>query len=102
MTEKTKQLLDAPFEIRPCEVGYDVVTAYNSIAEGRVFVAHTDSKADAKRIARLPELYDALMDAAVQLYPDAFLANDKCRLCFKTQCKGREWIELLRKVRDGE
>jgi len=54
------------------------------------------------KVQYLPELYDALMDAAVQLYPDAFLANDKCRLCFKAQCKGREWSELLRKVKDGK
>lgn len=94
MTDETKRIFDAPWQIwgDGCQV-CDIRGTERAYCE--------DIK-DSARFARLPELYDALMDAAVQLYPDAFLANDKCRLCFKTQCKGREWIELLRKVRDGK
>ena len=105
MTDETKRLFDAPWKavedkdndfpfmhhVNVCtNNGAGHVIAYDCIGD------------DGNRLAHLPELYDALMDAAVQLYPDAFLSNDKCRLCFKAQCKGREWIELLRKVRAGE
>ena len=116
MTEETAKIFDAPWE----DASYVVEDmSYFDIkdAHGQVFcscwVQYYTSKEkpgideDAaertmNRILRLPELYDALMDAAVQFCPDAFLANDECRLCPKEQCKGREWIELLRKVRNGE
>lgn len=94
MTDETKKLFGAPWQI--WGDGCQVCDTHGTER------AYCEDIKDSARLARLPELYDALMEAAVQLYPDAFLANDKCRLCFKAQCKGREIVELLRKVRDGE
>ncbi len=101
MNEETKELFDAPWTIK-YQVHEGWGTGFEIDTTNGMGVAVSPREEDANRIARLPELYDALMDVAVQLYPDAFLANDKCRLCFKAQCKGREIVELLRKVRDGE
>lgn len=113
MTDETKKLFDAPWEIRPCNVGYDVVSAYNSIAEDRIFVAHADSKATVNCLARLPELYDALMEAKNEMF---IILNEwalgKSEVDYLASYKEREGKnnyeffneiqELLRKVRDGE
>jgi hypothetical protein len=114
MTKEIKKLFAAPWELRPCDVGYDVISAYNSIAEDRIFVAHADSKSAANRLARLPELYDALIKntyercanvrASLRCYPltiEEFIrgACDCDTKCAWGYCK--TW-ELLRKVRDGE
>ena len=99
MTEETAKIFNAPWEAEEYKHGKGAFVVRNN---GGYLVAENMSEQDAARLARLPELYDALMDAAVQFCPDAFLANDECRLCPKEQCKGREWIELLRKVREGE
>ena len=97
MTEETKKLFDAPW--RAIEHDYD---NWFSIIDSVGFELARDIpyKEDANRIALLPELYDALMEAAVKYCPDAFFANDECRLCPDKKCIGRKWIELLRKVRD--
>lgn len=94
MTDETKKAFTAPWHSNLKE-------DYVEDAKGFV-IAKCLSNPITNCFSHLPELYDALMDVAVQIYPDAFLANDKCRLCFKAQCKGREIVELLRKVRDGE
>lgn len=65
-------------------------------------VAISFDEKDANRIARLPELYEALMYLVVNYCHEAFLSCDECRLCPDKNCKGRKWVELLRKVRDGE
>ena len=117
MTDATKKLFDAPWEIRPCNVGYDVVSAYNSIAEDRIFVAHADSKSTANRIARLPELYDALAEATRDYCSDCVereiryknipsdydVVISGCPSCKDgDKCPPLTWLELLRKVRNGE
>lgn len=114
MTNETKKLFDAPWEIRPCNVGYDVVSAYNSIAEDRIFVAHADSKSTANRLARLPELYDALVEAVSVLcetcsmtgvyhvHADYIMQNGCPRKNKDDKCRSEKWMELLKKVRDGE
>jgi len=114
MTDETKKLFDAPWEIRPCDVGYDIVSAYNSIAEDRIFVAHADSKSTANRIARMPELYDALLHCIctscnVCIYDHCGspvdceqLLSQECTYEDSKLCFEHEVRELLKKVRDGE
>lgn len=107
MTNETKKLFDAPWEILPCNVGYDVVSAYNSIAEDRIFVAHADSKSTANRLARLPELYDALMEA-MQYHCSSCVGFDVSDIpisnilknCQRVDCCAHRWLKLLQKVRD--
>lgn len=93
MTEETKKLFDAPWEATDADFVVD---------NDGYWICSCESPETANRLARLPELYDALMEAAVNYCPDAFFANDECRLCPDKKCIGRKWIELLRKVRDGE
>ena len=99
MTDETKRIFDAPWEVclekrgsfyRPC------------ICSSDTKIASVCTKENANRFVRLPELYDKLMWAVVQHCPDAFLALDECRLCPDKKCKYREIVELLRKVRDGK
>lgn len=98
MTDETKKLFDAPYKVYETRNGYNVICTNKVLPQ----LCWTTDKKDANRLARLPELYDALMEAAVKYCPDAFFANDECRLCPDKKCIGRKWIELLRKVRDGE
>ena len=94
MTDETKKLFDAPWRIHKTYPNF-VMNSNNLI------VAECRQKT-ANRIARLPELYDALMYLVVNYCHEAFLSCDECRLCPDQNCKGRKWVELLRKVRDGE
>ena len=94
MTEETKKLFDAPWQI--CGDGCQVCDTRGT---ERV---HCDDIKDSARYAHLPELYDKLMWSVVQKCPDAFLALDECRLCADKKCEYREIVELLRKVKDGK
>lgn len=110
MTDSTKNLFDAPWYVFSSTD--DEITVIEN-ESGRV-LAELDDVKTANRLARLPELYDALanavrdtcQDCVDQVYdhPTGYdpveygcLFKDKncCEMC-------RSWIELLRKVRDGE
>lgn len=94
MTEETKKLFQAPWTVD----GGLIRDCYDRM----LFSTRVCRNMDTKRMSHMPELYDALMEAAVKYCPDAFFANDECRLCPDKKCIGRKWIKLLRKVRDGE
>ena len=114
MTDETKKLFDAPWEVclekrgsfyRPCVVSSDTK------------IASVCTKENANRIAHLPELYDALQTVAYEnchmcLYrhvervsempsPDD-MAKTGCQISDYPHCPNKTWWELLRKVRDGE
>jgi hypothetical protein len=110
MTDETKELFDAPYKVYETRNGYNVICTNKVLPQ----LCWTTGKKDANRLARLPELYDALanavrdacQDCVDQVYdhPTGYdpvkqgcLFKDKncCEMC-------RSWIELLRKVRDGE
>ena len=102
MTDETKKLFSAPWEARIVIVMSKVGDEIRVVDARKYPVATCDKMEDAARIARLPELYDALMYFVVNDCPHAFISNDECRLCPDKECKTREAVELLRKVRDGE
>ena len=93
MTEETAQIFDAPWK---------AVNHMHVVSRSDDPIGVTCDEHNAHRISHLPELYDALMWATVQYCPDAFLSLDECRLCGEKKCKGRECVELLRKLRNGE
>jgi hypothetical protein len=93
MTRSTKKLFNAPWK----STEQDFVVDSN----GHAFT-QTETREQANRLARLPELYDELMYFVVNDCPHAFISNDECRLCPNKKCKTREAVELLRKVRDAE
>ena len=105
MTDETKQLFDAPWTggMRKDRMAEEcvVVSDHNFTIAAQVY-----TKEDANRLARLPELYDALVDllihkgcssAKIDGCPLQGPAWVKCR-----KCELLPYIELLRKVRDGE
>ena len=102
MTDETKRIFDAPWKVRVCEKGNPEFESILVAKKTGWLVGRDMEYKTAKRVARLPELYDKLMWAAVQKCPDAFLTLDECRLCTDKKCEYREIVELLRKVRDGK
>jgi hypothetical protein len=110
MTDETKNLFDAPWYV--FSAPDDEITVIEN-ESGRV-LAELDDVKTTNRLARVPELYDALANAVRDACQDCVdqvydhptdydpvkygcLFKDKncCTMC-------RSWIELLRKVRDGE
>ena len=87
---------DTPLRVVSDDAGYIVYNNSNEI------VCQDAYYVDAKRMARMPELYDAL----------TFVVHDKCSNCgfavatapvdFCKDCKYKTFTELLKKVRDGE
>ena len=116
MTDSTKKLFDAPWKLYEYRDDYDhwfqVLTN-----GGRLIASRIVNKEDYNRIARLPELYEALMVAAYEhcrvcLYghakdarqmpkPDD-MARNGCTLSDFPHCPNRNWWNLLKKVRYGE
>lgn len=109
MTDSTKQLFDAPWGVHHAENG----DFYLYCNERHIAVVETES--DANRLARLPELYDALEDAAERVYKKCvafwfpgqkfdFPQNFADFICpiTKAGCFCENWLNLLRKVRDVE
>lgn len=109
MTDSTKQLFDAPWKKRAWEDDFAVFDSKT------FFVCFSCSEEDAARIARLPELYDALEDAAGRVckkcvafwfpgqkfdFPQNF-ADFICPIT-KAGCFCENWLNILRKMRDGE
>ena len=101
MKAETENLFDAPWTVTREEIRKDTVRY--CVAKAHLDLVAVDlTHEDAHRIARLPELFDALMGYVVNDCPHAFISNDECRLCPDKKCKTREAVELLRKVRDGK
>ena len=102
MTDETKKHFFAPWKAEEYKHGKGAFVVRNN--EGYL-VAENMSKQDANRFARLPELYDALMQAAKRCCSSA---DDKCpkqgavMWAHCRKCTVLPWLELLRKVRDGE
>ena len=106
MTKETQKIFDAPWHV----ARHSFVEAENGIE-----IASLSTDTDANRIARLPELYDALEDAAERVckkcvafwfpgqkfdFPQNF-ADFICPIT-KAGCFCENWLNLLRKVRDGK
>ena len=109
MTDETKKLFDAPWKVDKVDFKSDIFGVGSTIL--RIFdkteeliTAHIPDEKTANRIARLPELYDALMDAAKSYCQAADFDCPKkyCAWCSAGKCKALKWLDLLRKVRDGE
>ena len=113
MTDETKKLFDAPWTVvSPDDPEEDrlIIIA----AGGLVKIANdVDTLVDANRLARLPELYDALVEAKNEMFiilnEWALGKSEVDYLASYRERKGKnnyeffnEIQELLRKVRDGE
>ena len=100
MRKSTEQIFDAPWKksFHDWE-SYKEITIYDSKNQP---VCLTRNKEMSNRLARLPELYDALM----------YAVKDKCSNCgfsvatnpvdFCKDCKYKEFFELLEDVRKGK
>lgn len=106
MNDETKKLFDAPWAIYGEPDDYSFVL--QDASEDEIATIFTTD--NAKRIARLPELYEALMEAARyrcwhcrhEDFPDFACIEDFEKNCKTVSCGCRDWWELLRKVRDGK
>lgn len=108
MTDETKKLFDAPFAVMGDSTDY---TKFNVIIHSRKSprycstVASCIDQKTAIRFARLPELYDALVVAAKEYCPNIkYAANplEACDNCGGENCAATEWLDLLRKVKEGK
>lgn len=111
MKNETERIFDAPwvlFSDPDNEVFQIESNSGNFVAEAMMFT-------EAKRLAILPELYDALAEAVEEACQDCVdetyqrtgmlfePVNDGCIYPERDCCpKCRSWIEILRKVRDGK
>ena len=100
MTDETKMLFSAPWQIwgDGCQV-CDIRGTERAYCE--------DIK-DSARLARLPELYDALIEAVLRTCSTCIGFNlsdtpldDIGRYC-RANCPVHKYTALLKKVRDGE
>ena len=104
MTDETKKLFDAPW--RALQTTARSWAVYNSDSSRIIDYL---PKQDANRLARLPELYDALMEA-MQYHCSSCVGFDVSDIpiadilknCQRVDCCSHGWLELLQKVRDGE
>lgn len=98
MTDETRKLFDAPWTggMRKDRLSeeYVVVSDHNS-----TITAHVDTKENANRLARLPELYDELQR---MIHVECLSRCSRSKLCSHPCDLVRPAVELLRKVRDGE
>ena len=113
MTDETKKLFDAPWK-RANNLSRNGSGKVRGRSQSRIVdasdrpVAYAyptgKQKITANRLARLPELYDALSDAANRLCGEPrYRGQYACESCVvKDSCQVRKWYELLEKVRDGE
>ncbi len=103
MTDETRELFDAPLGVISIFPGYDIITS-----GGKELFAHAYTEENANRLSRLPELYDALREAAGGKCWSCAGENTETMLdhpCPKghdEDCYVAKWRELLQKVRDGE
>lgn len=107
MTDETKKLFDAPWTVTREEIRKD--TLRYCVAKAHLDLVAIDlTHEDAHRLARLPELYDALREAAdgkcwscAGVNAETVLDNG-CPKGNDETCYVAKWIEILRKVRDGK
>ena len=109
MTEETKKLFNAPWF--PFSRACDFHGIKNS--KGVDICSDLSLKTDANRLSHLPELYDALIDAAYKTCHDCIyvtlkqgnvpLPNEliKKGCPMKFECSVKKAWEVLKKVRDG-
>ena len=114
MTDETKKLFDAPWKVRVCEKGNPEFESILVAKKTGWLVGRDMEYKTAKRVARLPELYDALLHCIcsscnVCIYDHCDspvdceqLLSQECtyedsKLCFEHEAR-----KLLKKVRDGE
>ena len=107
MTNETKELFDAPWKAYPLD---DVGDANGN------FVCACETTENANRIARLPELYDALMETIyykcfecmgglrhnIDLTQEDVIENGCPKQNKSNVCIYVKHIELLKKVREGK
>ena len=110
MTEETAQIFDAPYKVYETRNGYNVICTNKVLPQ----LCWTTDKKDANRIARLPELYDALEEATHVICLRCLasngtrppnLAHFKKHCGFDDDCKyctTKNYWKLLQKVRAGE
>ncbi len=99
MTNSTKQPFKAPWSAEEWIHGKGAFVIRNNKG---YLVAENMSEQDAKRIARLPELYDALVEACGEYCPNLKYDIEKCGNCGGEGCKAVAWCELLQLVRNGK
>ena len=111
MNNETKNMFDAPWYV--FSAPDDEITVIEN-ESGRV-LAELDDVKTANRLASLPELYDALEQAANEFCEGCLvkhgyldeehsyydLISNGCVLNAKG-CKAFPWLKLLQKVRDGK
>ena len=115
MTDETKKLFDAPWTVTREEIRKDTVRY--CVAKSHLDLVAIDlTHEDAHRLARLPELYDALNKQAYYRCCDCLRVSAKTiddiplnrdmieHGCPKNRidCGAFDVWELIRKVRDGE
>ena len=99
LSDKTKNLFDAPWHATGCVYVKDSENYY---------ICEAETYEQANRLSHLPELYDALREAAggkcwscAGVNVDTVLDNG-CPKGHDEDCYVAKWLELLRKVMDGK
>ena len=121
MTDETKKLFDAPWKVDKVDFKSDIFGVGSTIL--RIFdkteeliTTHIPDEKTANRLARLPELYDALMETVyykcfecmgglrhnIDMTREEIVKNGCPKKNKSNVCIYVKHIELLRKVRDGK
>lgn len=104
METETEKLFNAPWKVN------GTFTKFVEDKDG-YFLAETDSERLTAILARLPELYDSLLDAvndacgacAMMHIQDGYdFVTNGCPFEENEDCKCLKWISVLRKVRNAE
>lgn len=99
MTEETKKLFNAPWEVQYCGESEDMWITNN---KGDTVADIPEESREGERIGHLPELYDALVEACCEYCPNLKYDLNHCDNCCGEDCKVEKWVELLRTVREGK
>lgn len=107
MSNETQKLFDAPFAVMGDSkehTKFNVIIYYRKSPRYCSTVASCIDQKTAIRFVRLPELYDALMDAAKTYCKGADFSclKEHCAYARRQKCHALPWIELMQKVRDGK
>lgn len=113
LSEQTRQLFDAPWHVGVCEKGDPEFESVFLAAKTGWLIGRDMDDETAHRLARLPELYDALMEAknemSIMLNEWALGKSEVDYLASYRERKGKNNYEffngiqeLLKKVRNGE
>ena len=104
METETEKLFNAPWKVNSTFPKF-------VIDKDSYFLAETDSERLTAILARLPELYDSLLDAvndacgacAMMHIQDGYdFVTNGCPFEENEDCKCLKWISVLRKVRNAE